>query len=112
MSNGLIMSSVLVSTEMQVLVLYSFCKPQFCIIFGFLAKAALMYIFSMFFLHSDFLLLVLKDLTVARPDLKIILMSATLNANLFSQYFYDCPAVHIPGHFFEFAKWCILHVSR
>lgn len=50
--------------------------------------------------ESDFLLLVLKDLTVARPDLKIILMSATLNANLFSEYFYDCPAVHIPGRTF------------
>lgn len=47
--------------------------------------------------HSDFLLLVLKDLIVQRPDLKIILMSATLNANLFSEYFYDCPSVHIPG---------------
>ncbi|XP_038595175.1 putative ATP-dependent RNA helicase DHX57 isoform X1 [Micropterus salmoides] len=50
--------------------------------------------------ESDFLLLVLKDLIMQRPDLKIILMSATLNANLFSEYFYDCPAVHIPGRTF------------
>ncbi|XP_049617276.1 putative ATP-dependent RNA helicase DHX57 [Syngnathus scovelli] len=50
--------------------------------------------------ESDFLLLVLKDLIHQRPDLKIILMSATLNANLFSEYFYDCPTVHIPGHTF------------
>uniref|UniRef100_A0A672ZNG8 Putative ATP-dependent RNA helicase DHX57 n=1 Tax=Sphaeramia orbicularis TaxID=375764 RepID=A0A672ZNG8_9TELE len=50
--------------------------------------------------ESDFLLLVLKDLTVQRPDLKIILMSATLNANLFSEYFYNCPTVHIPGRTF------------
>ncbi|XP_061523869.1 putative ATP-dependent RNA helicase DHX57 [Phycodurus eques] len=47
--------------------------------------------------ESDFLLLVLKDLILQRPDLKIILMSATLNANLFSEYFYSCPTVHIPG---------------
>uniref|UniRef100_A0A3B4B280 Putative ATP-dependent RNA helicase DHX57 n=1 Tax=Periophthalmus magnuspinnatus TaxID=409849 RepID=A0A3B4B280_9GOBI len=47
--------------------------------------------------ESDFLLLVLKDLIVQRPDLKIILMSATLNASLFSEYFYNCPTVHIPG---------------
>lgn len=46
---------------------------------------------------SDFLLLVLKDLIAQRSDLKIILMSATLNARLFSDYFYDCPSVHIPG---------------
>ncbi|KAM8739930.1 putative ATP-dependent RNA helicase DHX57 isoform 1-T2 [Acanthopagrus schlegelii] len=50
--------------------------------------------------ESDFLLLVLKDLIVQRPDLKIILMSATLNANLFSEYFYNCPAIHIPGRTF------------
>ncbi|XP_019134505.2 putative ATP-dependent RNA helicase DHX57 [Larimichthys crocea] len=50
--------------------------------------------------ESDFLLLVLKDLLVQRPDLKIILMSATLNANLFSEYFYNCPTVHIPGRTF------------
>lgn len=53
---------------------------------------------SPFLFVSDFLLLVLKDLIMQRPDLKIILMSATLNANLFSEYFYDCPAVHIPGN--------------
>uniref|UniRef100_A0A3B5M4Y9 Helicase ATP-binding domain-containing protein n=1 Tax=Xiphophorus couchianus TaxID=32473 RepID=A0A3B5M4Y9_9TELE len=47
--------------------------------------------------ESDFLLLVLKDLITKRQDLKIILMSATLNANLFSEYFYDCPTIHIPG---------------
>lgn len=35
---------------------------------------------------------------VQRPDLKIILMSATLNANLFSDYFYNCPTIHIPGN--------------
>ncbi|XP_062299417.1 putative ATP-dependent RNA helicase DHX57 [Scomber scombrus] len=50
--------------------------------------------------ESDFLLLVLKDLITQRPDMKIILMSATLNANLFSEYFYNCPTVHIPGRTF------------
>ncbi|XP_023205759.1 putative ATP-dependent RNA helicase DHX57 isoform X1 [Xiphophorus maculatus] len=50
--------------------------------------------------ESDFLLLVLKDLITKRQDLKIILMSATLNANLFSEYFYDCPTIHIPGRTF------------
>ncbi|XP_056281028.1 putative ATP-dependent RNA helicase DHX57 [Pseudoliparis swirei] len=47
--------------------------------------------------ESDFLLLVLKDLILQRPDMKIILMSATLNAKLFSEYYYNCPTVHIPG---------------
>ncbi|XP_066534842.1 putative ATP-dependent RNA helicase DHX57 isoform X2 [Hoplias malabaricus] len=50
--------------------------------------------------ESDFLLLVLKDLMVQRSDLKIILMSATLNADLFSEYFNSCPTIHIPGRTF------------
>lgn len=51
-------------------------------------------IFSLFL--SDFLLIVLKDLLPRRPDLKLILMSATLNAELFSSYFGGAPAMHIP----------------
>ncbi|XP_066481425.1 putative ATP-dependent RNA helicase DHX57 [Tiliqua scincoides] len=50
--------------------------------------------------ESDFLLLVLKDIMVQRPDLRILLMSATLNAELFSQYFNACPIVNIPGRTF------------
>ncbi|XP_057710392.1 putative ATP-dependent RNA helicase DHX57 [Corythoichthys intestinalis] len=55
--------------------------------------------------ESDFLLLVLKDLILQRPDLKVILMSATLNANLFSEYFYDCPTIHIPGRTFPVTQF-------
>ncbi|XP_064002332.1 putative ATP-dependent RNA helicase DHX57 [Pogoniulus pusillus] len=50
--------------------------------------------------ESDFLLLVLKDIMSQRPDLRIILMSATLNADLFSQYFHSCPVISIPGRTF------------
>ncbi|KFV58718.1 Putative ATP-dependent RNA helicase DHX57, partial [Gavia stellata] len=50
--------------------------------------------------ESDFLLLVLKDVMVERPDLRVILMSATLNAELFSQYFHSCPIINIPGRTF------------
>ncbi|KFO93644.1 Putative ATP-dependent RNA helicase DHX57, partial [Buceros rhinoceros silvestris] len=50
--------------------------------------------------ESDFLLLVLKDIMVQRPDLRVILMSATLNAELFSRYFHSCPIINIPGRTF------------
>uniref|UniRef100_A0A1Q3F577 RNA helicase n=1 Tax=Culex tarsalis TaxID=7177 RepID=A0A1Q3F577_CULTA len=50
--------------------------------------------------ESDFLLLILKQLLVRRPDLKVILMSATLNSNLFSSYFGDIPVLEIPGRTF------------
>lgn len=45
---------------------------------------------------SDFLLIVLKDLLPRRRDLRLILMSATLNAELFSSYFGGAPTIHIP----------------
>ncbi|KAF5952437.1 hypothetical protein HYC85_010381 [Camellia sinensis] len=46
---------------------------------------------------NDFLLIVLKDLLPRRRDLRLILMSATLNAELFSNYFGGAPTIHIPG---------------
>uniref|UniRef100_G3SQK4 Putative ATP-dependent RNA helicase DHX57 n=1 Tax=Loxodonta africana TaxID=9785 RepID=G3SQK4_LOXAF len=50
--------------------------------------------------ESDFLLLVLKDMILQRPSLQVILMSATLNAELFSEYFNFCPVITIPGRTF------------
>ncbi|XP_031101813.1 DExH-box ATP-dependent RNA helicase DExH3-like [Ipomoea triloba] len=48
-------------------------------------------------MNEDFLLIVLKDLLPRRRDLRLILMSATLNADLFSGYFGGAPTIHIPG---------------
>ncbi|KAK8504265.1 hypothetical protein V6N13_062615 [Hibiscus sabdariffa] len=48
-------------------------------------------------MNEDFLLIVLKDLLPRRRDLRLILMSATLNAELFSNYFGGAPKIHIPG---------------
>ncbi|KAK4486617.1 hypothetical protein RD792_006868 [Penstemon davidsonii] len=48
-------------------------------------------------MNEDFLLIVLKDLLPRRPELRLILMSATLNAELFSSYFDGAPTIHIPG---------------
>ncbi|XP_007535713.1 probable ATP-dependent RNA helicase DHX34 [Erinaceus europaeus] len=51
-------------------------------------------------LHNDFLLGVLRRLLPARPDLKVILMSATINISLFSSYFSGAPVVQVPGRLF------------
>ncbi|XP_022775911.1 DExH-box ATP-dependent RNA helicase DExH5, mitochondrial isoform X2 [Durio zibethinus] len=48
-------------------------------------------------INEDFLLIVLKDLLPRRPELKLILMSASLDAELFSSYFGGAPLIHIPG---------------
>ncbi|XP_066909694.1 putative ATP-dependent RNA helicase DHX57 isoform X2 [Halyomorpha halys] len=50
--------------------------------------------------ESDFLLFILKDILYQRPTLKVILMSATLNAELFSGYFGGVPIIEIPGRTF------------
>ncbi|KAM3567276.1 hypothetical protein VYU27_010575, partial [Nannochloropsis oceanica] len=38
-------------------------------------------------LESDFLLIILRDVLPSRPDLKVILMSATMNSHMFASYF-------------------------
>ncbi|KAK9060030.1 hypothetical protein SSX86_020734 [Deinandra increscens subsp. villosa] len=48
-------------------------------------------------MNEDFLLIVLKELLPRRPDLRVVLMSATLDADLFSSYFGGAPSVKIPG---------------
>ncbi|KAL3041249.1 hypothetical protein OYC64_019450 [Pagothenia borchgrevinki] len=50
--------------------------------------------------QSDFLLTILKDVVMKRSDLKLILMSATVDCNKFSSYFNRCPVISIPGRTF------------
>jgi ATP-dependent RNA helicase DHX8/PRP22 len=42
----------------------------------------------------------LKDLMRKRPDLKLVVTSATLNAEKFSSYFFECPIFTIPGRLY------------
>jgi ATP-dependent RNA helicase DHX57 len=51
-------------------------------------------------MESDFLLLELKDLLHKRKDLKVVLMSATINQETFVKYFDGAPLVAIPGRTF------------
>ena len=51
-------------------------------------------------LHCDFLLGVLRSLLSCRPDLRLILMSATINIKLFSNYFAGAPVLQVPGRLF------------
>lgn len=51
-------------------------------------------------LHCDFLLGVLRTLVAERPDLRLILMSATINIKLFSEYFRSAPVLQVPGRLF------------
>ncbi len=51
-------------------------------------------------LHTDILFSLIKDITRARDDLKVIISSATLDAEKFSEYFDDAPIIKIPGRRF------------
>ena len=48
-------------------------------------------------LHTDILFGLLKDIARFRPDLKLLVSSATLDAAKFSEYFDDAPVFNIPG---------------
>ncbi|KAJ1547398.1 hypothetical protein HK096_003114, partial [Nowakowskiella sp. JEL0078] len=48
-------------------------------------------------IDSDFLLIALRRLIRAKTGLKVVLMSATINSDVFSQYFDGCPVLNIPG---------------
>ncbi|KIM34405.1 hypothetical protein M408DRAFT_303614 [Serendipita vermifera MAFF 305830] len=69
-------------------------------------------------IESDFLLIILKSLLGQRPDLRVVLMSATLDAEKISGFFGDCPIIRVPGRTFpvdiafledaiEFSGWQI-----
>ncbi|CUM67886.1 uncharacterized protein PRCAT00005597001 [Priceomyces carsonii] len=51
-------------------------------------------------ISTDILFSLLKKAAVKNPDLRIIVTSATLDAEKFSKYFNSCPIVKIPGRTF------------
>lgn len=51
-------------------------------------------------IDSDFLLIVLKRLLTQRRDLKVVLMSATVDAERFSRYLGGAPILNVPGRTF------------
>ena len=48
-------------------------------------------------LNTDILFGLIKELLPTRPELKLIVMSATLDAEKFQEYFNEAPRVDIPG---------------
>ncbi|GAQ84373.1 helicase domain-containing protein [Klebsormidium nitens] len=65
-------------------------------------------------LQGDFLMTILRELLARRnggrsrlPPLKVVLMSATLDAGLFSSYFGGCPVVSAEGRTFPVQMHCL-----
>lgn len=65
--------------------------------------------------NSDFILVVLRDMLHTYPDLRVILMSATIDTTLFSDYFGNCPCIEVVGRTFPvdqyFLEDCIQLVN-
>ncbi|KAF8404659.1 hypothetical protein HHK36_009547 [Tetracentron sinense] len=51
-------------------------------------------------LNTDLLLALVKNLLLQRLDLRLIIMSATADANKLSDYFFDCGIFHVAGRNF------------
>ncbi len=51
-------------------------------------------------LNIDFVLGLLKQVISERPDFKVIISSATINTDVFSNYFDGCPVIHIDAHIY------------
>ncbi|XP_017779033.1 PREDICTED: dosage compensation regulator [Nicrophorus vespilloides] len=55
--------------------------------------------------NSDFIMVVLRDMVHTFPDLRVILMSATIDVSLFTQYFNNCPIIEIEGRVFPVERY-------
>ncbi|KAJ2237393.1 DEAH-box ATP-dependent RNA helicase prp43 [Coemansia sp. RSA 485] len=51
-------------------------------------------------LNTDILMSLVKSIATKRPDIKIVVMSATLDSEKFQKYFYDAPLLTVPGRTF------------
>ena len=52
-------------------------------------------------LNTDVLFGLLKATCKLRPDLKLVITSATLETSKFSEYFMHCPIIRVPGRVFD-----------
>lgn len=50
-------------------------------------------------------MVVLRDMVTTYPDLRVILMSATIDTTLFSDYFGNCPVIEVPGRAFPIKQY-------
>jgi len=56
-------------------------------------------------LNIDFILGYLRNILPQRPDLKIIITSATIDVNRFSEHFFNAPVVEVSGRTYPVDVW-------
>lgn len=56
-------------------------------------------------LNTDFMLVVLRDIHKEFPNVRIVLMSATIDTSSFSEYFDNAPVIHVSGRTFPVQQY-------
>uniref|UniRef100_A0A8C9T1T9 RNA helicase n=1 Tax=Scleropages formosus TaxID=113540 RepID=A0A8C9T1T9_SCLFO len=56
-------------------------------------------------LNTDFLMVVLRDVVQAYPEIRIILMSATIDTTMFCDYYFNCPIIEVFGRTFPVQEY-------
>jgi ATP-dependent RNA helicase DHX8/PRP22 len=57
-------------------------------------------------IDTDLILGLVKEAVKLRPDLRVVVTSASLDKQLFSAYFNNCPVIEVPGRTFPVEiKW-------
>ncbi|XP_072429715.1 ATP-dependent RNA helicase A isoform X2 [Chiloscyllium punctatum] len=56
-------------------------------------------------INTDFLLVVLRDVVQAYPDIRVILMSATIDTTMFREYYFNCPIIEVYGRTFPVQEY-------
>ncbi|CAF1449446.1 unnamed protein product [Adineta ricciae] len=56
-------------------------------------------------INTDFLLVLLRDMLNVHPEMKVILMSATIDVTLFREYFFNCSIIEIEGRVFDVREY-------
>ncbi|KAM8849935.1 ATP-dependent RNA helicase A isoform 2-T7 [Spinachia spinachia] len=56
-------------------------------------------------INTDFLMVVLRDVIQAYPQVRILLMSATIDTTMFREYFFDSPVIEVFGRTFPVQEY-------
>ena len=56
-------------------------------------------------------MVVLRDMVRAFPQMRIVLMSATIDISLFQEYFGNCPIIEVSGRTFPVQGMFLLFIS-
>lgn len=62
-------------------------------------------------MQTDFLLVVLRDVVQAYPEIRVILMSATIDTSMFCEYFFNCPIVEVFGRTYPVQGKSLIELS-